>query len=349
LEGARQKLAVPLKRLCAVLRLSYSTLMRWRHRQRGNEPLLKRPGPKKGVPLEIAGLMEAIRDLSHGVKRTKGTEALYARYQDHLSRREFLRRVREARREARKEQLLDQKHIEWKQPGLCWSMDDTRFGVDQEGRKLFLHTVRDLSSKYLFAPPAGDFARGQKVAENLRGLFERYGAPLFMKRDNGGNLNHALVEAVLAEFAVIPLNSPTYYPPYNGSVERAQDEVKDAVQARLLEGQAPERAYFATLAEAASQDLNHRPRRCLKGAVSCQVFFEKKGGARFSKRQRRAIFDWIKGLACAILSRLKEDTRRAAQAAWRMAVETWLRQNGYITVTVTRDVSPNFIEKNSHD
>ncbi len=34
---------------------------------------------------------------------------------------------------------------------------------------------------------------------------------------------------VLAEFDVIPLNSPAYYPPYNGSIENGIRERKTAV------------------------------------------------------------------------------------------------------------------------
>ena len=50
----------------------------------------------------------------------------------------------------------------------------------------------------------------QHPGVHLAKLFRRHGAPLFLKRDNGSPLNHAAVNAVLAEFGVIPLNSPAH-------------------------------------------------------------------------------------------------------------------------------------------
>lgn len=65
--------------------------------------------------------------------------------------------------------------------------------------------MQDLASRYKFPPPAGDaMPHGEEVAENLERLFERHGAPLVVKRDNGGNLNHGAVDALLDRYLVIP-------------------------------------------------------------------------------------------------------------------------------------------------
>jgi len=45
--------------------------------------------------------------------------------------------------------------------------------------------------------------------------------------------------------------------------------------------------------EAAVHDLNHRPRASLNGQNACQTFFGKKDTFKYSKRERRAIYDWI--------------------------------------------------------
>jgi hypothetical protein len=58
------------------------------------------------------------------------------------------------------------------------------------------------------------------------GTFERFGPPLFIKRDNAGNLNHTSVNEVLEEHMVIPINSPYYTPSYNGAIEHCQGEFK---------------------------------------------------------------------------------------------------------------------------
>jgi hypothetical protein len=66
----------------------------------------------------------------------------------------------------------------------------------------------------------------EQVVSDLTVLFQRYGAPLFLKRDNGSNLVNAPVDEVLAQHGVIPLTSPPYYPRYNGAIEYAQRELK---------------------------------------------------------------------------------------------------------------------------
>jgi len=240
------------------------------------------------------------------------------------------------------------RHIEWKQPGLVYSMDDTYFGKDEVNKKLYLHTVRDLSSRYQFDPLAGDFAKGRHVAKNLEWLFNRYGPPLFLKRDGGSNLKHHEVEDVLSRYMVIPLESPRHYPPYNGAVEKAQSEVKQKIWRRQQQYVSIPRRHFHVYAESAAHELNHLPRRCLKGRISCQVFFSEKGGAKFSKRKRREIFEWIKKLSSAILVEIGKSGKRAAQSAWRMAVESWLQINGYIEVSMDGKVLPIFSPELSH-
>ena len=64
------------------------------------------------------------------------------------------------------------------------------------------------------------------MAERLARLFQEYGPPLFINRDNGGDLNHGAVDKVLGEFMVIPLNSLPYYPPDNGVSRKVRASLK---------------------------------------------------------------------------------------------------------------------------
>jgi hypothetical protein len=48
------------------------------------------------------------------------------------------------------------------------------------------------------------------------------GGLLFIKRDNGSNLNSCAVNEILENWYVIPLNSPVRCPQYNGAVENAK-------------------------------------------------------------------------------------------------------------------------------
>lgn len=321
----------------------YSTFMRWKRRFEREEPVIRKRGPKKVAPLELEALEAKIRTLSHRKKRTRDTGALYETFKDGISRRDFLEMVKIAREEAKREAALEQRRIEWKQPGQVWAMDDTRYGRDEKGKKLYIHNLQDLSSRYKLGPLAGEFAHGPEVASNLKKHFDQYGPPLFLKRDNGGNLNHAEVEKVLSEYMVIPLNSPTYYPPYNGAIEKAQQEVKEKIKEKGAHLDVVPKEHFKPCTESACHDLNHIHRRCLKGRTSCQVFFEKKGGARYTKRKRRAIFEWIKERSCAIMEKLGDWSTKAFQLAWRIAAETWLRNNGFISVTYRGRVLPSFL------
>jgi len=344
----KKMLSMSYKEACLSLDFGYSTFMRWKKRMQKGKPLVKKPGPKKEAPLELIGLMDRIRSLDHKQKRSHGTGLLFEEYKGMVSRRDFNNLVNLARADMNRDKIAWMRRIEWLQPGLVWAMDDTFYGRDENDLKLFLHSVRDLPSRYQFNPISGDFAGGPAVAQNLRRLFDRYGHPLFLKRDNGSNLAHSEVEKVLSEHMVIPLNSPRGYPPYNGAIEKAQHELKSRVRMRQANFWSIPRRHFHVYGESASHDLNHLPRRSQQGRTSCQVFFSEKGGAKFSKRKRREIFDWIKNLSFAIMVGLGRSSKRAAQAAWRTAVESWLQINGFIQVSRNGKVLPYFSPLESH-
>ena len=80
---------------------------------------------------------------------------------------------------------------------------------------------------------AGGFPVGEEIAGYLSDKFSRFGPPLLLKRDNGGNMNHSAVNDVLAEFFILPLNSPAYYAPYNGAIEESQREMKRCLREKL--------------------------------------------------------------------------------------------------------------------
>ena len=153
---------------------------------------------------------------------------------------------------------------------------------------------------------------------------------------------------MLSEYMVIPLNSPRRYPPYNGAVEKGQYELKSGIRMRQAKYGSIPRRHFQVYGESAAYALNHLPRRSLARRPACQVFFSGKGGVRYSKRKRREIFEWIKNLSCAIMVGLGTSSKRAAEAAWRMAVESWLQKNGFIQVSRDGKVLPYFLPSESH-
>jgi transposase InsO family protein len=223
------------------------------------------------------------------------------------------------------------RRIRWNVPNVAWSMDPCEYQQRDEDRvKEHLNQLQDLASRYKFNPLTGDIPCGEEISGHLTATFRRFGPPLLLKRDNGGNLNHSAVNDVLAEHFVIPVNSPVYYPPYNGAIEEAQSELKNGLAARLSYKPGYPRDHLEAYALAVVHDLNHRPRPCLNGKNACQVYFA--GKRTFIKWERRDAYVWITNL---------RDEGVQPQAALRVAVEAWLSMKGLITITVNGKVLPN--------
>lgn len=305
----------------------------------GSSPVEK-PGPKKVEPLDLAALKKAMEVLRHGRKRSAGAGQLYVFHRNRISRRDLEEMVREAREKAKQEAADEMKHIAWLIPGMVWSLDDTL--VIREPRS-YLHQVKDVAARYVLPPRTGAMLHGEEVALNLRRLVWRFGAPLFMKRDNGGNLNHEKVNEVLEDHWIIPLNSPPHYPQYNGGVERSQRDIKE-----MLVDVEP--AALQPWAEIRAHDLNHRRRRILGVKTPCEAFFGGKSALRqYDRRRRKGVYDEIMETALRIDEHLDDAIDPTRTAAWRVSVENWLRRNGAIAVSSGGRVSPYFQRIWSHN
>jgi hypothetical protein len=230
------------------------------------------------------------------------------------------------------------RRIHWNVPNVAWSMDPCEYGGrDATGDKVYLNHMQDLASRYKFSPMTGDAPCGEEIAGYLAATFDRFGAPLFLKRDNGGNLNHVAVNNVLSDFFVMPINSPVHYPPYNGAIEEAQTELKNGLATKLSRQTCCPREHMDVYAATVEHDLNHQPRQCLNGSNACQVYFT--GKRTFTKWERRDAYEWVTSVKNDMLCS-REGVQ--PQAAWRIAVEAWLRMKGLITVSINGKVLPNF-------
>lgn len=300
-------------------------------------PLVRQPGPPKVKPPDFNRLAEDMARLSHGRARTQGTGSLYARHASSLSRRELQRMVEAARHDLNSVHRQNLRRIRWNVPNLAWSMDPCEYEKrDETGGKVYLNQMQDLSSRYKFSPMTGDIPCGEEIAGHLAATFDRFGPPLFLKRDNGGNLNHAAVNNVLADYFVLPVNSPVHYPPYNGAIEEAQTELKNGLATKLAHSPSCPREHMEAYASTVEHDLNHQSRPCLNGKNACQVYFT--GRRTFTKWERRDAYVWITNLQNDILC----SDGVQPQAAWRIAVEAWLKMKGFITVSIKGKVSPDF-------
>ena len=338
----KEKTGMSYRNLCCALRVTWSSFSRWRGRIRKDMVLVKRPGPKKVEPFDPAVLRGDIHSLDHGCKRSAGAIKLYGRYRDRISRRDLSRMVGQVRHDLWVGQRKNLRQIEWLMPGVLWAMDATEHDRRAaDGEKIHLHNTQDLGSRYKFLPMAGGYPLGEEIAGYLNDKFFRFGPPLLLKRDNGGNMNHLAVNEVLSDFFILPLNSPAYYAPYNGAIEESQGELKRCLRDKLELAPPCFREQIEPYAEAAVHDLNHRLRNCLGGKTSCQVFFHSGNNPTFTKRERRDIYDGLMDKVERILAEMNQCGQAAKESAWRIAVEFWLQSKGFIKVHINRKVSPN--------
>ena len=329
---------VPLSELLKETNFSYASFMRWKGRMRkGLEPV-QTPGPKKVETFDFNKLQGEIKKLNHRRKRTHQTAEVYERYKDCVSRRTLCALIAEARRIHNKQQADCLQRISWHHPCLAWALDDAEHQEEPWQRKLFVCSIQDLCSMYKLPPLAGSqLSGGEELAGHLDRLFRQFGAPLFLKRDNHGNLNHSAVNETLEEYMVIPLNNPPNYAQYNGAIEHTQSEMKYQLKNYGWKASAPDE--LELLAEIGAHDLNHQPRRSLDGRNSCSVFHGN-GRMKFNRRYRKEVFEWIKDLSFAILEKLGDEN--GLPTAWRIAARTWLQKNNHITIVKNGKVLPYY-------
>jgi hypothetical protein len=341
-EKAKKETGISYAAICGSMDLPYANFMRWKIRAGAFLPVINRPGPKKIKPPDFdQELIDSIRNLDHKKRVSLGSGALYRQNAPFIPRRYFQTLVNMARFDFNVSQSKNLRRITWHIPGLVWSMDDSEYEKDIQGNKIYLHNTQDLASKYNFVPLAGHgLACGEEIAGHFADLSYQYGPPLFIKRDNHGNLNSLAVNDVLDEYFILPLNSPPYYAPYNGSIENSQGKLKDCMRQKMGPVPCCELGYYQAYAEAAVHELNHKSRPCLNGQNACRVFFNGRDRIKFNKRERRNIYDLTMELANSIFNKMKEKGKNAFESAWRIAVETWLRSKRYITVSINGKVLP---------
>jgi transposase InsO family protein len=316
------------RKVIRALDLPRASVLRWARRLRDGVQPLCIPPPSSPA---LTGLWAALTALRHRVCRSAGAPALWQTCRALLSRRRFNALVRQCRAAWQQHWQL----LHWHRVGAVWAMDPAEYAGQT------WNLVSDLASRFRFAVRLSVHLPAEQVADDLKALFLRHGAPLFLKRDNGSNLVNAAVDAVLAEFGVIPLNSPRYYPRYNGAIENGQRELKTWL-IRLEVWALP----LSLAVQAAQLWINVRVRRCLGGNNAQDVFL--RGNqlfqAEYTWERRQAVKDWIERTTRHILTNVADGSRRAHDAAWRQAVEMWLLEHGFLEVRQRKKCYPVFDE-----
>jgi hypothetical protein len=322
IETVKSQYPVPAVSLAAVAGISASSYKRWKRRICCRKEPVQKPGVKKVASIDLEDLKQQIDALNHGKKRTAGTGRLYLVNRHGISRRDFNEMVRQARTSAKRSSSAALCRVCWLRPDLAWALDGLQYAT------CYVHNLQDLCSRYKFAPMTCDHMPcGEEVAGHLDRHFTRFGPPLFIKRDNGGNLNHRAVNAILEEQLIIPINNPCYSASYNGAIEHSQGELKTWIG--KWKSAAKTNRELALLVENAVHALNHNPRRSLSGSNACRTYFVS-DRFRYSKRQRRQAWDWIRDLAAEISAKCAKN--KIDPAALRIAARKWLEKNNLIII-----------------
>lgn len=344
-ESVKRMYQVTYETIYHSLPIASSTYRRWRLRMLHGEDPVKKPGPKVLKPLDVEKLNNELMQLVHGRKRSRGIGKVRIAVKDFISRRELCDMIAQMRRDRLRQKLSSQINLCWRVPGSVWSMDIFETCVDHLPGKQFVLCVADLASGYKLIPLAAEKEhRGHEIRVHLKKLFEQFGRPLFLKRDNGGNLNHSCITDLLSQSHVLPLNSPCYYAPYNGAIEHGLGEIKWKLKQEY--GDVGTFGEFARSIELAAHDLNHINRRKLGGDTSCRRFFDGPG-FNFSKRKRKEVFIWISECSFDIME--KAGKKMMPDAAYRIACQIWLVKNNLLSVSKNGGVLPHCSGNSAHN
>jgi hypothetical protein len=323
------------RRLIRRYGLPRSSVLRWQSNIRHGHPAIRRPGPAKRALKDAVILDQNIAELRHGVHRSKGAPALWQSWREHISRADYYQRLAEHRLNLRREERQRLQRSYWNGPGAVWAMD----GAEYVGCRYNL--VGDLASRYRFDLLIAPDLPAIRIVQQLAKLFDQYGAPLVLKRDNGSNLVNAEVDQLLDAHGVIALTSPAYWPRYNGAIEYAQREIKIVAGIlSTLDGMPVEEALLL-----APQVANEKPRPCLHGGTANEVFHADRQtlSQRYTLKHRKEIKHWINDKTGSILDTMTARNRHTQAAVRRLVIETWMRDEGIFVPVRNPNVSPLFL------
>jgi len=292
------------------------TLRRWLSRLVAGEPLIKRRGGtrRSGPPASEQRVRELVHDL-HGLP---GAASL-AHSAHGISRRRAAELKREAVIEMERARKSACARVEIAEPGVVRAFDAMHLVPG------YALNAADACVPYRTSCAYAAAYDAEHVAAVLEMDFREHGAPLVLRDDCARCHTAPAVLSVLAAYRVALLQSPPYYPQYNGQHERQNRE---------------HRGWLAWI-ERTSDDMQTELDR-MKSALNerwLRPTLDWKSAAQVWETRRS--FDDERG------SFLDEIDERAAQLrgrgieqrlAMRLAIEQALIQRGYLRITSGRQV-----------
>jgi transposase InsO family protein len=205
-----------------LLLLEPVTLRRWEREWREDRLFISPRGrPPERADIEVR---EAILDILFVLGPATGVPALEALFPT-TPRRELESILARFRNQYEDDGKLATELI-WSRAGAVWAMDYTKPPSAVDGIYKDILVVRDLASGMEVESLPVPVETGFATAAALEDLFIRHGAPIAIKRDNGGTLKSFEVAQLLKRYGVEVLPSPVRKPQYNGSCEAGNGAIK---------------------------------------------------------------------------------------------------------------------------
>ncbi|MCB2147284.1 MAG: hypothetical protein KQI81_12470 [Deltaproteobacteria bacterium] len=107
--------------------------------------------------------------------------------------------------------------VVWLCPDLPWALDGLEYGF---------YCLQDVFHTIRSAPDHRQQPCGEEVVGHLSRHLTQFVRPMFVKRDNGGDLNYSAVNNLLEDNMIILTNSPCHTDSSNEAIEHSQDELK---------------------------------------------------------------------------------------------------------------------------
>jgi transposase InsO family protein len=337
---------LPVRRQCFFHGIAFRQISRWLNPpvKPEKQQLVVSLGEEDPLDKWFRKFMEGGDDfaLRHTPKRSYGSGEVHLQLKGLVPRRTIQQKITDERTDVNRRKRIALKTLSWSAPMVCWAMDDTHIFTSKNGEKMWIHNIKDLGSQYILPPVTGRLLTGKQVADNLRALFDMFGAPLLLKRDNGSNLCATEVDEVLKKYQVIALNSPPYYSPYNGSIEQANLLIKSRMRALSEKYDRPlNEQTLPLLAALAAHEENAQCKRSVGRRTPSYCFFTP-NKKRINDKTREEVANDINEHMECLKKNYSVLTKSVKNTIKRKAVEAVLEKRSYIKVVENERVSPLF-------
>jgi transposase-like protein len=301
-------------RSARALGVGVKTLRRWLARLIEGAPLIKRRGGTRrpGPPASE----QRVRDTVIALHGLPGAASL-ARSVDGVSRRRAAELKRDVVMAMERERKLACARVEIAEPGIVRAFDAMHLTPG------FALNAADASVPYRTSCVYAEAYDAEHVAGVLRADFEQHGAPLVLRDDRARCHTAPAVMSVLDEYRVALLQSPPYYPQYNGQHERQNREHGD-----WLAWCEPTSDDIQPTLDRMKSALNERWRRPTLGWRSAAQVWATR---RSFDDERASFLDEVDKRAARL-----RGTGIDQRLAMRLAIEQALTQRGYLRVTPGR-------------